>query len=251
MKKQVFLLMAVMGLTIVIITQLNAAEILSVSEDYPPFEYTENDRVTGFTVALVDELYKRSGHTGKVKIYPWARAYNIALNKPNILVHRMTRSSKREKLFKWVGKIVDKRVSLFKLKSRKDIDLSSLEEAKQYRVGTIRDQSSTKFMYKKGFVEGQHVFSVKDVEANVNKLMHNRVDLILSMEPVLQFKVNNMGISYADQIEEAVIVDNSSEFWMAFSMQTPDETVDAFRRAFKQIESDGTFDRLMNQYVGK
>lgn len=229
--------------------QVHSIEITSVSEDYPPFEYVENGKVVGFTVDLLDAIYKKTGHNGNANILPWARAYRMALNEPNILVHRMTRSKAREDLFKWVGKVSDKKVSLFKLKFRNDIQLKALNDAKSYEVGTIRDQSSTKFLYGKGFEEGVNTFSVTNTGMNIKKLFGERVDMVLAMEPILQFWVHKLGHSF-DDVEEAVIVDHSSEFHMAFSQQTSDELVEQFRQAMQELKSDGTFDRLWTKHFG-
>lgn len=238
-------------LLLLLITPLIQAEtIKSVSEDYPPYEYVEDGEIKGFTVDLLNLLYERTGHTGTTHILPWARAYKIAQNEANVLVHRMTRSEKREQLFKWIGKVSDKKVSLYKLKSRTDLQLNSLKDAKRYQIGTIIDQSSTKFLYNQGFEESVNTFSVPTLEININKLFNQRIDLVLAMEPILQYRTRAMGYSFRD-LEEAIVVDDTSEFHMAFSQQTSDELVAQFRTAFAQSVADGSFQQLWHKHFGE
>jgi len=49
-----------------------------LTEDFAPFNYVENDMITGFTVEIVEELIKKAGvsiERGKILLWPWKRAY--------------------------------------------------------------------------------------------------------------------------------------------------------------------------------
>ena len=70
---------------------------------------------------VVEEILKRIKINYKLGIYPWARAYQVAQDAPNVLIYSTGRNDQRENLFKWVGVIAPFDVYLYRLKSRPDI----------------------------------------------------------------------------------------------------------------------------------
>ena len=40
----------------------------------------------------------------QIRLYPWARAYDMALKEPNVLIFLIARTSARETQFKWAGR---------------------------------------------------------------------------------------------------------------------------------------------------
>ncbi|MCP4023003.1 MAG: transporter substrate-binding domain-containing protein, partial [Desulfobacteraceae bacterium] len=61
----------------------------------------ENGELTGLTTDLVFEIQKRVGNTNKIAVYPWARIYLMALNKPNVVIFTASRNADRENKFHW------------------------------------------------------------------------------------------------------------------------------------------------------
>lgn len=72
-------------------------------------------------------------------IYPWARAYQMAQDAPNVLIYSIGRNEQREALFKWVGVIAPYDVYLYRLKSRPEVKVLSMNDIRNYRVGAVRD----------------------------------------------------------------------------------------------------------------
>ncbi len=46
-----------------------------MTEELPPFNYTESGKVTGFSSEIVLEISERVGHPKAIQVMPWARAY--------------------------------------------------------------------------------------------------------------------------------------------------------------------------------
>lgn len=74
-----------------------------MTEDFPPFNFTENGQAAGKTVDL---LMKASAAVGnpitkeKISVITWARAYKTVLSEPKHMLFSMTRTAERESLFK-------------------------------------------------------------------------------------------------------------------------------------------------------
>ena len=63
-------------------------EIKVVTELLEPYQIKKPDgSLGGFSTDVVDALFEITKDLAEIKIMPWARAYEIALSKPNILIY--------------------------------------------------------------------------------------------------------------------------------------------------------------------
>jgi polar amino acid transport system substrate-binding protein len=116
-------------------TQPVSDTVTLLTENTPPVNYLDaNGKPAGLSVELVREMAKRVGHSGRIKVVPWARGYKDLQAKPNIALFSTYRSVARESLFKWVGPLLVKEAVLYRKKGS-DIRLSTLDDAK--KVGAI------------------------------------------------------------------------------------------------------------------
>ena len=57
------------------------AKQLVVTEILPPYQfYQENNVLSGFSVEVLEALFKITNDDADLKVLPWARAYRTALN---------------------------------------------------------------------------------------------------------------------------------------------------------------------------
>ena len=87
----------------------------------------------------------------------WARAFQETLKKPNLVLLSLLRTDEREAQFQWLGKVHKVKSSLASLCISTHIQLDSLEDAKAFRVGTIKGYGSADFLQNKGLVEAQNL----------------------------------------------------------------------------------------------
>lgn len=97
-----YLIVTLVIVSIFHIRLTNASELIILAENVPPFSYIKNGYVTGFSTEILEQLLRDAGihQEQKAQIYPWARAYYTIQNEPNVALLNMTRSEKRETLFK-------------------------------------------------------------------------------------------------------------------------------------------------------
>ena len=79
-----------------------ADELLILTENLPPLNYVENGVLVGPAVEIVQEIQRRIGSDENIQVYPWARAYQTALEEKNIILFCMTRTNEREDRFIWL-----------------------------------------------------------------------------------------------------------------------------------------------------
>jgi ABC-type amino acid transport substrate-binding protein len=112
MKHSLSSLLSVLAFTFLAhISTSQAADFSSLNimtEEFPPFNYSDNGQPAGQSVDL---LLKASAAAGspitkdKINMAAWARAYQTALSGPNVMLFSTTRTEQREDLFKWAGPI--------------------------------------------------------------------------------------------------------------------------------------------------
>jgi polar amino acid transport system substrate-binding protein len=150
------------------------AEFQIFTEELPPFNYTENGKVTGFSTEIVLEICKRVGHPQTVRVVPWARGYSSILNKDGHILFSMTRTPKRETLFKWIGPIYEPTIVFF-AKTGSTLAINSLDDAKKVqRIGTYLKDAEETLLVDAGFV---NLVSVGDDFLSPKKLIRGRIDL--------------------------------------------------------------------------
>lgn len=109
-----------------------------------------------------------------------------------MLIFTLARTAvERESQFEWVLKVSDRAMSLYRLKSRPEVNVSDLESAKQYRVGTgPKSDTSTQFLLRSGFIPGHNLEPVQTEAAdrsNLRKLVAGRIDLMVSHPLTIEF----------------------------------------------------------------
>ena len=158
----------------VFVHTVSSSELTILTENLPPLNYLKDGVLVGPSVEIVKEIQRRVGSSEIIKVYPWARAYKMALQNENIVLFGMTHTKERDEKFKWVGPLATKRDILV---ARKDsgIKINNLEDAKRVkRIGTLRDDTRERLLRKLGFT---NLESVSDEQLNAKKLVLGRIDL--------------------------------------------------------------------------
>ncbi|UCF01351.1 MAG: transporter substrate-binding domain-containing protein, partial [Deltaproteobacteria bacterium] len=122
------------------------AELTILTENLPPLNYVDNGVLVGPSVDTVREIQRRVGSHEEIKVYPWARAYQMALEKENVVLFGMTHTDVRHDQFKWIGPLATKR-DILVAKKGSGITINSLEDAKKVkRIGTLRDDTRERLL---------------------------------------------------------------------------------------------------------
>jgi polar amino acid transport system substrate-binding protein len=140
--KKLFILVALAFL--VSVQPAVSAELTILTENLPPLNYVEDGVLVGPSVDIVREIQRRVGSDDEIKVYPWARAYKMALEEENIVLFSMTYTKVRYDKFKWIGPVATKR-DILVAKKGSSIRINSLEDAKKVnRIGTIPESACSR-----------------------------------------------------------------------------------------------------------
>jgi polar amino acid transport system substrate-binding protein len=242
--KKLFVL-AVSGI-IFSVQPLLAAELTILTENLPPLNYIKDGILVGPSVEIVKEIQRRVGSHEQIKVFPWARAYKMALEDENVVLFGMTHTKVRKDKFKWVGPLATKR-DILVAKKGSGIIINSLEDAKKVkRIGTLRDDTRERLLKSHGFT---NLEPVSDEQKNAQKLVLGRIDLWTYKKPGLRTVCELAGVDH-NEIEEVYHL-REIELMIAFSKKTSDSIVQKWRDAFNDMLADGTLMQIRKKWNDK
>lgn len=221
----------------------HAESIQAVTED-TAYSYLQDGRVGGPASQVVEAMLQRAGLTDySLALYPWARAYDMALQQPNVLIYLIARTPEREPLFKWLGEVMRIEYHVYKLRGQPDIQVHSLADAKHYSIGVLRDDVRQQYLQAEGFTK--LVVSAHNRD-NFRLLLNRQVQLVPMPERDARLQCAEAGVDFAS-LERVYTLDAlSSGLYMAYSNSTDDEIVARSRTAFDSLKREGLLTRLMN-----
>lgn len=215
-----------------------------MTEEYPPFNYTEDGKLTGLSADVMAELLKRIGHPDAIEVLPWSRAYNLIQNKDGKILFSMTRTEQRETLFKWVGPVASNQWVFF-AKKGSGIKISSLDDARNVKkIGTYKDDAAELYLKEKGFT---NIESVIDDLSNVKKLKAGRIDLWIVGHLQGLYKAKTV-VGDASAFEKVFDV-KDTQLYIAFSKGTPDDVIAKWQAELDKMKADGTYDAILKKYM--
>ncbi|BAP42034.1 ABC transporter substrate-binding protein [Pseudomonas sp. LJDD11] len=224
-------------------------KIVLLTENYPPYNmaldgknFAQGDNLDGIAVQVMRETFKRAGVEYNLTLrFPWERVYKLALEKPGYAVFSTVRTPEREPLFKWVGPISTVQWVLLARGDSPIVSLSSLEQAKSYRVGAYKGDAVAEHLLLKGF---DPVLMLRDQD-NPRRLVSGQIDLWATADPTGRWLARQDGITGL----KSVLRFNRAELYLALNKDTPQPIVERLQKALDQIRREGLIDKITDQYL--
>ncbi len=223
--------------------------ILYMTEEYPPYNFEEDGQLRGISVDLmVLMLQKLNSKLSRddIKLYPWARGYIWAQQKPNTCLFAMTRSKEREKLFKWVGPIAPEPIVLFAQKG-KNIKINSIEDLNKYTIGVVKDDIAELILMEKGMTENK-IHRVASPSLIVKMLNLGRIDMWAYGKPVALWLIKKDGLNPQD-FEIVHQLGVAGDNYFAFHKDTSESIIQRFQEVFNELKKEGKYNAILDKYI--
>ena len=233
MKKIVLLILLVLLVSPSYAEQNELADLTFMTENYPPANYIENGQLKGASVEVLKLIWKQLGIPEQpIQLVPWPRGYDLVQKRKNHVLFSMSRSSSREKLFKWVGPIFVSQHILVGL-ANNPLPIEKIEDAKQYKIGAIHNDISEISLLELGFPR-ENIDSRSNIESNILKLVNGRLDLICQSHE----SYRELSAKYGHDLAEFKVygVVNTRFNHFAFNRETDDRVVAAYQQALQAID---------------
>ncbi|HEY4744930.1 MAG TPA: transporter substrate-binding domain-containing protein [Desulfuromonadaceae bacterium] len=223
-------------------------ELILMTENYPPLNFSANGRLQGISVDLMDALLKKLGSRltrHDIQLLPWARGYATILNTRNTCLFAMTRTREREPLFKWVGPICSSRIVLIAKKTR-HIRIRSASDLWNYKIGAVRNDVGEQLLLEKGVAkEALEIVTLPD--HNAKMLRADRIDLWACGEIVAKWVLKQNGLRPGEFTTAYVLLEGDQ--YIAFHRDTPDALINKFQSALDELKRQGTVKKILDTYV--
>ncbi|MCL6414119.1 ABC transporter substrate-binding protein [Aestuariirhabdus sp. Z084] len=244
------LVWAVWGLLFIGTSAVADYKLSLQTENFPPYNFSLNgsnyakDRdIDGISVRIVREVFKRAKVNHKITLrFPWARIYKKALESEKYGVFSMVRSEEREPLFKWVGPLAPDEWVFF-AREGSGIQLSSLEDAKNYVVGGYKGDALTEYLLEQGL----EIKQAASDNLNARKLAAGKIDLWAANSFSGRFLATQENVKGIKQ----VLTFDKVDLYLGLNKSTPDEVVAKLQSAVDAMHKDGTIQKIINDYLGQ
>lgn len=217
-----------------------------LTEENPPFNYTEQGKVVGLSTEIVSELGKRSGIVLEIKSLPWEKAYVATQADKETCLYSTVRLDNRERLFHWIGPIATNRWVLI---GKRDFagSVQIVEDAKKYRVGVVAKDAKIEFLMSKGVTDLREVSddSMNPPRLVLNRDDPNRIDLWATSAYGARWTAARVNVKDL----RVILPLRAVPLYLACGRSTSKETVQALTRAFERVRKDGTLKRITDRHA--
>jgi len=218
------------------------------TEEMLPYNFTsESGDIKGINVDIVKTLLSNVKVNYEINLYPWTRAYKQTLIHENYGLISTARTPDRENKFKWVGPLASGQGYLYKLKSRGDIYLTSLDDAKKYSVAIVRGGVYQSLFEGLGFKVGENLMPFAYSKQYFQPFLLGKVDLILGSDIVLPYILQKLDINI-DLVEPAVKMIDTQGNFLALNINTSDELVEILNNELQKMKKEGEFQKIIDSY---
>jgi len=225
---------------------LSAQEKITIwVENFPPLSYKdENGNLKGMITEIVQFLVKDSNvQVSNWIMAPWARAFTETKYSANTLLYSVVRKPDREDLFYWIGPVSSRYMYFFKLRSRTDISVNSLNDVKKYQVGTVYKTAANDFLVKHK-IKAQ---LAPRFNMNILKLLAGRIDLVLDSDIAFKSRVKELNKDYL-KFDKIFLADSSKKYYIVLNKNTDSHIVNALQNSFEKMKRKGLLKTIQKKY---
>jgi polar amino acid transport system substrate-binding protein len=225
-----------------------AVTLAFLTDEDPPFNYTENGKVVGSATEIVQQISARSGQPATIEMLPSDTAYGRAQGERNTCLFATARLENRERLFLWVGPLATNLWALY-AKGEFAVPIRTLKDLTPYRIGAVARDAKGEYL-RENAVTNLRV--VRDDRDNPARLLlpadhPDHIDLWITS------LYSGRRIANAAKVEgiKFVFLAKEEPLYLACNPQTDRAVVKALSDALATLRADGTVARINALYEKK
>jgi polar amino acid transport system substrate-binding protein len=228
-------------------------DLLVVTEDWAPYNFlTSNGEVSGLNTAIVRATLKTAGMEGEFHVYPWARTYFLAQNRPNTLIYSMSRSKARESQFVWIGELMRRDDRFYRAVGRRSVAPVSIDDIKaHYPVCVVNKDIVEDDLRRQGFMLNKNYMTTGSFLDCMKMVQTGAVPLLVNSPMNLAWELKKHARDVHTTFEPVLPLDSASQepLYLAASMGTPPTVVKRLRAAFQNLQQTGQIEQIRRQFM--
>ena len=226
----------------------SAQALTLLTEENPPFNYTEAGKLTGLATEIVLETVRRTGLPMKIDVLRWNDAYRRAQAERETCLFATARLENRERLFAWIGPLANNFWGVYG-RPEFSIPIRTLDDLKAWRIGGVISDAKVEYLRENAIT---NIKVVLEDRLNPPRLLlppddPNRVDLWITGIYAARDVARAAGVANV----KLVYVAREIPLYLACSPQTSATTLKALTDAFEQVKAEGIPARINAAYEKK
>lgn len=226
-------------------TPAKAEQYQVVTEEWAPYNYEENNQLTGMTTEIVRAIMALTGDDFEMVMLPSMRASHVLRTRPRTIMYSMFRTPEREPLYKWVGPIAEESIHAYQLADAPPVN--SLEQLLHAPRITTRHAGLVPDMLR------SLGFNNLDRSATENLQLYR---MLLAGRTRIIVGDNDAGVAFYSRqlniapgtLRQIPIELYRSSLYIAFSRDSEDEQVATWAEALEQLRHSGELERIQRRY---
>jgi len=223
----------------------HAAPLRIVTEAWPPFIFAEKGEVKGADKEVADHILSRLGYQVSWRLTPWRRALRDVESGEADAILDIGPHQNYLTTFLFTTEPMSSHETMLFHDRRRPFAFRSLSDLAGLVIGV-----SPGYLYNNDeFISSEAFFRepAPTFEANMQKLVRGRIDMVAMSKPVGLYTSDALGISH--QIRYHPMPLSQSDFFLAFTKAAGwAETAAEFSEALKVFKTTEQYQRILEKY---
>ncbi|MFA0821593.1 MAG: transporter substrate-binding domain-containing protein [Methanomethylovorans sp.] len=237
------------------IPSIGLAQLNYLTEEWAPFNYQEEENVTGISVETLEVVFRNIGVNRtreNVRIVPLAEGFQAAQNNTSTVLFSIVLTPEREPLYKWAGPFTKASFVLY-APVRSNITISSPEDLNKYQIGAVQASIENDLLTSQG-VDASHIINGQTPEDLLRMMEEGKIDMWATGD--LAGRHQMLQTAADPDAYEIVYTLSENDFYYIFSKDVSDTLISDFQQALdtvkNQKDSQGVseYERIIYRNLG-
>lgn len=217
-----------------------------VTEEWAPYNYVSDGQLKGISTDIVMAIMALTGDHFPIRVLPSLRTGVVLSRRPKTIMYSLFRTEERENRYKWVGPIVEESVFPYK-RSGSSLVTKTVDDLKRLDRITCRHGGAIPARLKSLGFENLDTSATASIQL-YRMLLAGHTDVIVGdTELGVKYYLGVMGV-VPSKLERIPIELFRSSLYIAFSADSDEVTINAWRSALKQLTASGQVAQILAKY---
>ena len=213
-----------------------------------PFMYFENGEMVGPNIDIVSTALDNIGYEYEFMILPWSRLLVSAKSGDIDMAYALYDSPERREYLHYIQEPIGlEELSIFVPTGSNITFDGNLSQLSEYRIGIVQDYFYTE-QFHNAINSGLLITDkTTSTENNIEKLLNDRVDLIIENEALVKHYLKTRGLE--NQLEALEVPLSFNYSYITFSkVNLNDDLRQKLNLELKDMKADGSFYKIFNNH---
>lgn len=226
---------------------VRAEQYQIVTEEWAPYNYMENNQLTGMATEVVRGIMAQTGDDFAMLMLPSMRTTRVLQHQPRTIMYSMFRTAERAPLYKWVGPIIEESIHPYQLANAQH-PVNTLEQLMRApRITTRQAGLIPDILQAQGFQNLER--SATSSPQFYRMLLAGRTEIIVGdTDAGVAYYSRQLNIA-PGTLRQIPIELYRSSLYIAFSLDSDDKLVARWASALEKMRRSGELERIHRRYL--